>query len=554
MISASIKRSGKTVASKPLCVETAAMRASEDIFYPADEVKRNPFRIRFQEKFNAIVNEDGNHRNGKIERSVKLNVSDQSMVNFVLEIPDNYRGSATLQPHRCFIAELWQMNSTMRLKGTANSFPCSVDEEVLKWSLDLADEEQLPIMVTCLTNTKTDGCFVKIEYKLREAQHLENIAINIPLPSKIAPVVSACDGSHEYNDVESQLRWTIPVINKSTNTGTLQFTTANSGANNFFPINVLYSSPDKICEFGEHVFQTCEKSYPKQMYEQLQALHDIEHLLKKVLYVGDVEKKTEVMPKQIVHLKSSGGSYKIVQESLQGYIEDKKCAIVTKIFDDQIFPTVVVNEDEVTKRALEKVGKTGRYSLHGYNCFSFVNEVSVGSMDSVPALFYERVCRFLASWTSDEFKNMNHYFNSLCTRMEKTWLNGHCVTFFDVENGVHISFGLSSDGGSTYVTKSLDDVPKYAHLLSLFPVGVTVDSCLSPDGSSEFYDSGLLCQGTLNICGLLSEKKFAFVCKHLEMDRLDSLRVSEQLLENAEWTDTLQWTTLFNHTSTKNSS
>ncbi|KAK0399665.1 hypothetical protein QR680_003152 [Steinernema hermaphroditum] len=206
---------------------------------------------------------------------------------------------------------------------------------------------------------------------------------------------------------------------------------------------------------------------------------------------------------------------------------------------------------------------------------------SVGSMDSVPALFYERVCRFLVSWTSDEFKKMNHYFKSLCTRMEKTWLNGHFATSFDAENGVHISFGLSSDGGSTYVTKSLDDVPKYAHLLrcleiqmrdngllwppiftsadkwgqwrkltqsdlskltriySLFPVGVTVDSCLSPDGSSEFYDSGLLCQGTLNICGLLSEKKFAFVCKHLEMDRLDSLRVSEQLLENAEWTDTV---------------
>ncbi|KAK0399679.1 hypothetical protein QR680_003158 [Steinernema hermaphroditum] len=164
---------------------------------------------------------------------------------------------------------------------------------------------------------------------------------------------------------------------------------------------------------------------------------------------------------------------------------------------------------------------------------------SVGSMDSVPALFYERVCRFLASWTSNQLKRINDYFNSLCTRMEKTWLNGHFVTFFGAENGVHISFGLSSDGGSTYVTKSLDDVPKYAHFLSLFPVGVIMDSCLSPDGSFEFYDSGLLCQGTINICGLLNEKKFAFVCKHLEMDLLSSLRVPEQLLQNGEWTDTV---------------
>ncbi|KAK0414813.1 hypothetical protein QR680_011626 [Steinernema hermaphroditum] len=202
-------------------------------------------------------------------------------------------------------------------------------------------------------------------------------------------------------------------------------------------------------------------------------------------------------------------------------------------------------------------------------------------MDLVPALFYERVCRLLSRWASDHFKDLNDYFESLCTRMEKTWLNAHCIICFDAQNGSVITFGLSPDRGRTYVTKSLDDVPKNAHLLryleiqvtdrksycpwlfhtaerrgqwprlkqsdlsklgrmsTLFPTCVLDDYCLTPDESSEFYDSGFFCQGAFYIAGPLNETKSAFLRKQLEMDLLNLLAVSEHRLLNGEWTDTV---------------
>ncbi|KAK0399666.1 hypothetical protein QR680_003153 [Steinernema hermaphroditum] len=210
------------------------------------------------------------------------------------------------------------------------------------------------------------------------------------------PTVSKWDGRYQYHEKKSQLEWTFSMMDKVCKTGSIAFTTPYGHAD--FPVDVSSQSPDLFCDLRVNAH---EKSYVKQMYDALQTLEDIsEHLQKNdiimvadgdfphaVLYVGDVNDEQN----QIIHMTANGGPYKIVQQSLKGFIGNHKCAIVTKIFDE-IFFDVIVHEDQVTERALQKVGISGSYKVVKYNCFVFVNECRYKRRD--PGVSVDELIKF----------------------------------------------------------------------------------------------------------------------------------------------------------------
>ncbi|KAK0413151.1 hypothetical protein QR680_006628 [Steinernema hermaphroditum] len=222
---------------------------------PVSDVKRESVHIRFQEKFSATVTRDGGLESGEIQGTAMLNVSDSSLVTVQLKMSNRDQHGATPQVHPNLDKKLWQSSSMLKLKNTDKPFPCNVDVGVLKWRLQLADEEQLPITINCWPNENPDGCSVSIEYTLQTEQTLKNVTIAIPLPPATVPVISECDGSYEYIKSKSQLQWTLPVIDESNKTGTLEFTTPNGHADHFFPVNVSFYSPDLFCNFGVEAVQ-----------------------------------------------------------------------------------------------------------------------------------------------------------------------------------------------------------------------------------------------------------------------------------------------------------
>lgn len=85
---------------------------------------------------------------------------------------------------------------------------------------------------------------MNVEYTLqREDLTLENVQISIPLPPATAPVVSECDGDYEYLKSKSVLLWSIPAVDESNKSGTLEFEVPNGDSGHFFPVNVRFSSP-----------------------------------------------------------------------------------------------------------------------------------------------------------------------------------------------------------------------------------------------------------------------------------------------------------------------
>lgn len=56
------------------------------------------------------------------------------------------------------------------------------------------------------------------------------------------PTVSQCDGDFVYKARSQNVEWCLPLIDQSNPQGSLEFSTGAVDANNFFPINVSFSS------------------------------------------------------------------------------------------------------------------------------------------------------------------------------------------------------------------------------------------------------------------------------------------------------------------------
>ncbi|PIO76866.1 hypothetical protein TELCIR_01058 [Teladorsagia circumcincta] len=74
------------------------------------------------------------------------------------------------------------------------------------------------------------------------------------------PVVSDCEGSYEYQKSRNQLVWTMPVIDSTNSTGTLEFNVPNGHADHFFPVHVRFHTEKLYCDIGVDAVQTIDGS------------------------------------------------------------------------------------------------------------------------------------------------------------------------------------------------------------------------------------------------------------------------------------------------------
>lgn len=68
------------------------------------------------------------------------------------------------------------------------------------------------------------------------------------------PVISECEGTYEYVKSRSQLIWSLPVIDESNKTGSLEFSTPNGQSDHFFPVSLRFTSSDLFCDMAVSVF------------------------------------------------------------------------------------------------------------------------------------------------------------------------------------------------------------------------------------------------------------------------------------------------------------
>ncbi|CAI5446327.1 unnamed protein product [Caenorhabditis angaria] len=244
----------------------------------APRVKREAVHVRTDEKINARVSRDGGLESGEVLATVSLSVASPDLNSVSVQMSNQApAGGAQLQVHPNLDKKEWQTSSILKLKSNGKPYPVNNDVGILKWKQVLTEEEQLPISLNCWPQESSDGCQVNIEYTLqREDISLQNVRIVVPLPTSTAPVVSECEGSYEYQKTRNILLWTLPVIDSSNSTGTLEFSVPNGHSDHFFPVQVGFQSEnlfvpitvtDVIKQDGSAVQYSVETSFNSENFE-----------------------------------------------------------------------------------------------------------------------------------------------------------------------------------------------------------------------------------------------------------------------------------------------
>lgn len=230
---------------------------------PVSNVKREAVHIKCDEKITASVSRDGGIQAAEIVGTCSLSVSSPEFNTVAVQMKNSAPPGLQLQVHPNLEKKDWQSSALLRLKSTNKPFPVNNDVGVLKWKMVLSEEDQLPLALNCWPQESADGCQVNIEYTLqREDLALENVIIVVPLPPSTAPVVSECEGNYEYVKTRNQIVWTLPVIDSSNSTGTLEFTVPNGHADHFFPVNVRFHSDNLFAELAVEGAQKMDSGSP----------------------------------------------------------------------------------------------------------------------------------------------------------------------------------------------------------------------------------------------------------------------------------------------------
>ncbi|KAI1717285.1 adaptor complexes medium subunit family domain-containing protein [Ditylenchus destructor] len=230
---------------------------------PATQQSTSAVQFKCTEKVTSVVTRDGALETAEIIGSVALHVTDQKYQTVAIKIAHEPKEGVQLQVHPNLDKKIWQASSLLRLKSEQKPYPVNVDVGVLKWRLQLPDEDSLPLTLNCWPNESPDGCVVNIEYTLqREDWELNNVVITVPLPPATVPVVSECEGAYEYVKSKAILVWTMAVIDSSNKSGVLEFSTPNGHSEHFFPVNVRFTSGNLFCKIGVEGVQMMNNNEP----------------------------------------------------------------------------------------------------------------------------------------------------------------------------------------------------------------------------------------------------------------------------------------------------
>ncbi|XP_071958564.1 coatomer subunit delta-like [Antedon mediterranea] len=212
--------------------------------------KTESVHLRVEEKMTLVAGRDGGLQTLEVLGIVYLRISDDQYGRVQIGIANNDSKGIQLQTHPNVDKKRFAAESFVAMKNPAKPFPLNNDVGILKWRFNTQDESFIPLSINCWPSENNDGgCDVNIEYELKEEHmELQDVCINIPLPSGLgAPVVGDIDGNYKHDSRKNLLEWTLPVIDSSNKTGSLEFTISGH-PNDFFPVTVGFLSRKSYCD------------------------------------------------------------------------------------------------------------------------------------------------------------------------------------------------------------------------------------------------------------------------------------------------------------------
>ncbi|XP_031834646.1 coatomer subunit delta [Nomia melanderi] len=234
-----LKEEGENVVTAPLSTSGAKPTS-----ITPQIINTEPVHLRQEERLNVRIGRDGGLQHFELHGLVTLHISDEKWGRIRVQLENRDSRGIQLQTHPNVDKELFRSRGQIGLKIPTKPFPLNTDVGVLKWRLQAQDETALPVSINCWPSENGEGgCDVNIEYELEQVNlELNDVQINIPLPIGCNPIVSECDGQYTHEARRNTLVWSLPIVDASAKSGSMEFSAPSSTPSDFFPLHVSFSS------------------------------------------------------------------------------------------------------------------------------------------------------------------------------------------------------------------------------------------------------------------------------------------------------------------------
>ncbi len=228
----------------------AGSAASEGGAGGAGTQARDSVHVSVDEKLIVQLSSDGQVQNIDVKGELILTLTDAEKSRVAIKLaPLDHKGVFKFSTHPNLNKTSFSNDSVLVLKDPTKGFPPNLPLGLVKWRYTTKDDEGLPLRVACWVSPSPKQTTVNVEYELLNKRlNVSDLRVLIPIPGSGAPAVASGEGSTSFSAKTRQLTWSVPLVDASSASGTMEFTLPYGADNgSFFPVHVHFVSPTTIC-------------------------------------------------------------------------------------------------------------------------------------------------------------------------------------------------------------------------------------------------------------------------------------------------------------------
>jgi len=206
-------------------------------------------QVTIEEKFSLSMDNDGGIENLDVKGGLFVEIANPACTNIKLLLAKGDNPAFQFKTHPLINSSAFADEDSLGLKDQSRPFPVNSKIPILRWHLVNKSDALIPLSISCWPSNSSEGLtYVTIEYELKSRLQLQDVTVTIPIPAGPPIVTEAGDGNTEYSAKERLLRWSLPVIEKSNRTGSLEFNVPTTNNSAFFPVQVGFSAAHTLCD------------------------------------------------------------------------------------------------------------------------------------------------------------------------------------------------------------------------------------------------------------------------------------------------------------------
>ena len=206
--------------------------------------------LQIEEKITCSLKKDGGLESMELQGTMMLAIDGAQEDAFIrVAVATGLNEGFQFKTHPNIDKALHASDGVLGLKDPNRPFPMGSPLGILKWRYQTRDESKVPLSINCWPSVSGGESFVSIEYEATDKFDLHNVVISIPLPPlRDPPTVNNVDGDFTYDARRHVLNWEVQLVDKSNRNGSMEFVVPATDGDNFFPIDVNFTSNKTLCE------------------------------------------------------------------------------------------------------------------------------------------------------------------------------------------------------------------------------------------------------------------------------------------------------------------